>query len=112
MICVHRDDATRIAVVPIHKGKVLPPGTLRLSGEPALPARSCARCCSPHVPLPGEAPLDRMLAETERTRPQWIVCGMEAHVCVYQTARALARNRAVFVASDATLSRRKSDWKS
>jgi isochorismate hydrolase len=59
----------------------------------------------------GEAPLDRVLAETERTRPQWIVCGMEAHVCVYQTARALARNRAVFVAADAALSRRKADWK-
>jgi predicted RNA binding protein YcfA (HicA-like mRNA interferase family) len=26
---VHRDDATRVAVVPVHKGKVLPLGTLR-----------------------------------------------------------------------------------
>jgi predicted RNA binding protein YcfA (HicA-like mRNA interferase family) len=26
---VHRKDATRIAIVPIHKGRTLPPGTLR-----------------------------------------------------------------------------------
>ena len=26
---VHSTDPTRIAVVPLHKGKVLPPGTLR-----------------------------------------------------------------------------------
>jgi predicted RNA binding protein YcfA (HicA-like mRNA interferase family) len=25
----HGNDATRIAVVPVHKGKTLPPGTLR-----------------------------------------------------------------------------------
>lgn len=26
---VHVDDPTRVAVVPLHKGRVLPPGTLR-----------------------------------------------------------------------------------
>jgi predicted RNA binding protein YcfA (HicA-like mRNA interferase family) len=26
---VHADDPTRVAVVPLHKGKMLPPGTLR-----------------------------------------------------------------------------------
>ena len=26
---VHRTNPTRIAVVPVHKGKTLPPGTLR-----------------------------------------------------------------------------------
>jgi predicted RNA binding protein YcfA (HicA-like mRNA interferase family) len=29
VMLVHRSDATRIAVVPMHKGKTLPPGTLR-----------------------------------------------------------------------------------
>lgn len=39
-------------------------------------------------------------------RDQWIVCGMESHVCVYQTARDLvARGSAVHVAADAVCSR-------
>jgi nicotinamidase-related amidase len=39
-------------------------------------------------------------------REQWIVCGMEAHVCVYQTARDLAeRGAQVHVPADAVISR-------
>jgi nicotinamidase-related amidase len=39
-------------------------------------------------------------------RRQWIVAGMEAHVCVFQTVRDLAaEGRDVFVAADAVLSR-------
>jgi nicotinamidase-related amidase len=39
-------------------------------------------------------------------RDQWIVCGMEAHVCVYQTARDLvARGWAAHVCADAVCSR-------
>jgi nicotinamidase-related amidase len=45
-------------------------------------------------------------------RDQWIVAGMEAHVCVYQTARSLAgRGYAVHVASDAICSRAPANWK-
>jgi nicotinamidase-related amidase len=45
-------------------------------------------------------------------RDQWIVCGMEAHVCVYQSARDLAaRGYAVHVARDAVASRTKANWK-
>ncbi len=29
VMVVHRNDRTRLAVVPVHKGKLLPPGTLR-----------------------------------------------------------------------------------
>jgi predicted RNA binding protein YcfA (HicA-like mRNA interferase family) len=29
VMLVHRDDPTRIAVAPVHKAKILPPGTLR-----------------------------------------------------------------------------------
>lgn len=44
-------------------------------------------------------------------RDQWIVCGMEAHVCVYQTARGLvARNYDVHVALDAICSRSDANW--
>ncbi|MHC4937453.1 MAG: isochorismatase family protein [Planctomycetota bacterium] len=38
-------------------------------------------------------------------RPQWIVCGIETHVCVYQTVRdLLARGKQVAVAVDAVSS--------
>jgi nicotinamidase-related amidase len=44
-------------------------------------------------------------------RDQWIVCGMEAHVCVYQTARGLvARGYDVHVPADAICSRAKANW--
>jgi len=39
-------------------------------------------------------------------RDQWILCGMETHVCVYQTARDLvARGWAVHLCADAVCSR-------
>ena len=45
-------------------------------------------------------------------RDQWIVAGMETHVCVYQTARDLAlRGLAVHVAADAVCSRAKANWR-
>lgn len=44
-------------------------------------------------------------------RDQWIVCGMETHVCVYQTARDLvARGWAVHVCADAVCSRARLNW--
>ncbi len=57
------------------------------------------------------APEFAAIAQSLR-RDQWIVCGMEAHVCVYQTARDLAaRGWAVHVASDAICSRTKANWR-
>lgn len=45
-------------------------------------------------------------------RDQWIVTGMEAHVCVYQTARDLvARGYQVHVPGDAICSRTKANWR-
>jgi nicotinamidase-related amidase len=45
-------------------------------------------------------------------RDQWIVTGMEAHVCVYQTARDLvARGYQAHVAADAICSRTKANWR-
>ena len=45
-------------------------------------------------------------------RDQWIVCGMETHVCVYQSARGLsARGYAAHVACDAACSRTKTNWR-
>jgi nicotinamidase-related amidase len=45
-------------------------------------------------------------------RDQWIVTGMETHVCVYQTARDLAaRGTTVHVVADAVCSRTKANWR-
>jgi nicotinamidase-related amidase len=45
-------------------------------------------------------------------RDQWIVVGMETHVCVYQTARDLvARGSQVHVPVDAVSSRTKANWR-
>jgi len=45
-------------------------------------------------------------------RDQWIVAGMETHVCVYQTARDLAaRGYQVHVPVDAVSSRTKANWR-
>lgn len=45
-------------------------------------------------------------------RDQWILCGMETHVCIYQTARDLvARGWQVHVAADAVCSRTKANWR-
>jgi nicotinamidase-related amidase len=45
-------------------------------------------------------------------RDQWLVTGMECHVCVYQSVRQLrARGAAVHVVRDAVLSRTKGNWK-
>jgi nicotinamidase-related amidase len=39
-------------------------------------------------------------------RPQWLVVGLEAHICVFQTARGLrALDAEVFLPADATLAR-------
>ncbi len=58
------------------------------------------------VSCPGVASLLPKLA-----RDQWIVCGMEAHVCVYQSARSLiARGYEVHVPIDAICSRAQASW--
>lgn len=44
-------------------------------------------------------------------RDQWLVTGMEAHVCVYQTARGLVdRGYQVHVMADAVSSRTEENW--
>jgi nicotinamidase-related amidase len=59
------------------------------------------------VPAPE---LQHALKATGRT--QWLVCGMEAHVCVFQTVRDLcSRGLTVHVAQDAVMSRRKDAWR-
>jgi nicotinamidase-related amidase len=60
----------------------------------------------------GPAP-EMAVALKATRRSHWIVCGMETHVCVFQTVRDLcdpAHDLIVHVAADACLSRRKADW--
>jgi nicotinamidase-related amidase len=58
----------------------------------------------------GVPEFDRAVAASARR--QWIVAGMETHVCLYQTGRALAaRSCDVFVPADAALSRSKNNFK-
>ncbi len=45
-------------------------------------------------------------------RDQWILAGMETHVCIYQTARDLVgRGSQVHVVADAVCSRTKANWR-
>jgi nicotinamidase-related amidase len=45
-------------------------------------------------------------------RKTWIVCGMETHICVYQTVRGLTeRGFRVHVPVDAVCSRQKHNWR-
>jgi nicotinamidase-related amidase len=45
-------------------------------------------------------------------RDQWIVCGMETHICVYQTVRALReRGDEIHLVCDAVVSRAKSNYR-
>jgi len=57
----------------------------------------------------GVAPFDQALAASGRTH--WIASGVETHVCLYQTTRALARTHRVFVPQDAALSRSEANWR-
>ena len=44
-------------------------------------------------------------------RDQWIVTGMETHVCVYQSVRDLVGDNTVHVVTDAVASRTKQNWR-
>lgn len=44
-------------------------------------------------------------------RDQWIVAGMEAHICVYQSVRDLVGLGTVHVVADAVASRTKQNWR-
>ena len=55
----------------------------------------------------GDVAIQRALREANR--PNIVVAGMETHICVYQSVRALAASHRVHVLSDAVASRRVED---
>ena len=54
-----------------------------------------------------------LIACAKGDRRQWIVCGTEAHVCVYQTVRDLTKltSASIHVVADAVCSRTKANWR-
>lgn len=98
-------DAAKALGIPIVQTEQYPRGLG--ATEPELAARLAAQalrlektafsCC-------GAQGFDAAVCADSRT--QWILCGMEAHVCVLQTALELhARGLQVFVVEDAVCSR-------
>lgn len=109
--------ASRAVVTLLHGARHL--------GVPALATEQYPRGLGPTLPavrealaaLPGAAVIEKVDFSCQQAkeaaaalraagRRQIIVCGMEAHVCVYQTARDLiAAGQQVFVPQDAVISR-------
>jgi nicotinamidase-related amidase len=91
---VHRVEKLEFSLAP-HLGA---PG--RSPGRPVIGTDAPA---SPSLGAP-----DLGLPES----PQWILAGMETHVCVYQTARdLLGVGGSVHVVADAVCSRTKANWR-
>ncbi len=110
-----RDDALRAAVnlrwlagelgLPVLASEQYPQGlgpTLpQLTVEDAVPKLSFSAMGEP-------AFVERVRADAA---DEWVVCGMETHICVAQTVLDLrAAGQSVRVVADATLSRRPLDW--
>jgi nicotinamidase-related amidase len=77
------------------------PALAEALGQPGLEVRRMEKMTFSCTDCDAFAPIYQALA-----RPQWIVVGMETHVCVWQTVRGLlASNAEVFVPADATISR-------
>lgn len=89
-------------------GRTLPvvaEAVLRLPREQVLLFDKLSFSCG------GNAAFQQWVAATGRS--QWIVIGMETHVAVYQTARALvAGGHSVQVPRDAVISRTMANWES
>jgi nicotinamidase-related amidase len=81
---------------PTGLGPTLPALDTWLKPEAAV-VKTCFSCCDASA----------FRAQLHRDRPQIILAGMEAHICILQTALQLQESgRQVFVVEDAVLSRR------
>lgn len=84
-------------------GPTLPELTEKLAAEQAACEKTGFSCCA----APG---INKRISDGFRT--QLILAGMEAHICVLQTAIELQqRGKTVFVVEDAVCSRRKSNFR-
>lgn len=81
-------------------GATVPELAELLGGAPVIAKTSFGGCGSPAF----------LSAAAATGRRQWLVCGIETHICVYQTARGMrAEGFEVEVIADAVSSRRASD---
>ncbi len=88
-------------------GKTLPP-LIELLGEAYRPIEKTTFSC-----LGNEAFTSRLNILGERGVRDLIICGIETHICVYQTIRDLHRNNRwrIHPVADATGSRVEANWK-
>jgi isochorismate hydrolase len=112
--CLNLIEAARIFSLPIMvtehfsavMGRSLPvvaESVLRLERE------NVYLCEKTLFSLVGERPLISWIKKTGRT--QWVICGMEAHISIYQSARELVgQGYQVHVPRDAVVSRTMANW--
>lgn len=112
--CLNLIEAARVLDMPVVVTEQYPSGlgqTLPVVTESALRLSTDRvfffekvqfSCC-------GLSEFDMWIKKTNRT--QWIVAGMEAHVCVYQTVRGMvAEGFNVHVPRDAVIARAMANW--
>lgn len=112
--CIDRDRVERSAVKLIRACRELGLPILVTEQYPdglGPTTEAVAAALGPHPAVPktcfsglGEARIERLIEESGRR--QVILCGIEAHICIYQTGRdLLASDREVHLAADAVASR-------
>jgi len=103
--CARLLEAARLADVPVTISEQYPQGL----GETVAPLREKAEGVGRFAKVEFSCIRDEPIRAALRShsRPQLILCGIEAHVCVLQTAvEAKAEGYDVFVVADATASRK------
>lgn len=112
--CLNLIEAARVLGMPIIMSEQFPQGlgrtlpvigesVLRFPREQVLYFDKVQFCCT------GIPTFDSWIRQSGR--PQWILTGMETHVCVYQTARGLSRaGYEIFIPRDAVVSRTMANW--
>lgn len=86
-------------------------GTTAHELEAALPA-TAHRFDKIEFSAAGTSPFTELRKTTLAARDQWLVAGMETHICVYQSVRdLLASGASVHVVADAVSSRTRENWR-
>jgi nicotinamidase-related amidase len=112
--CLNLIEAARVLGLPIALSEQYPEGlgrTLPVVAEAVmrLPRDRVFSFQKTQFSCTGVAAFDEWVGGTGRD--QWIVVGMETHVCVFQTVRGLAAEGfAVHVPRDAVVSRSMANW--
>lgn len=112
--CLNLIETARVLSLPVAVSEQYPKGlgrTLPVIAESVLrlPREQVFFFDKLQFGCPGTPSFDAWLARSGRS--QWVLAGMESHVCVYQTARALVQaGLEVQVPRDAVVSRTLANW--